>query len=663
MNLAHPHFAEPGWLWLAVLGPVLLVALHRYSAVARRRQLSRVALAPRLAKLTRSHSPARRSLKQVLLLLSVALLGAALARPQWGEQETQHQWLGDDVVFVLDCSHSMLATDVLPDRLQRARHALLDFVRRHGTGRVGLVAFAGAAFLQCPLTHDYDAFEEALANLDQRTIPVGGTDLGRALREAFHGMGKTTSRKLVVLVTDGEDLEKGGVKEAKALAENGLTVYAIGVGTTAGSELRVTMANGQTDFIRDGNAQVVRSRLDEATLTQIAKTTGGEYFPLGRLGEGLEEVRRALETTNALGLSHAPVQGIERFYVPIALALILLVVESLIGTRRVKSAPKHTLPGVQTGPAIAATIGIMICVTAAGETNKPTNATPLAPAPVAPVSARGFYNAGTRQLAAGKLTEAEVMLQGALNRQDERIRTLALYNLGHVRFTIGAEQLQKAAPAGAARVRGEQANLAGVEAIQSAEAALKANDVQQMVATYLRGRGVCKELRAAYDAVYQALQVHRMTLEKWQRALGDFRSAAELNPADTNALHNAQAVEGALAVLVDSAQKTQLMALKCAGSCSRLGDVLSQLKGRIPKDKMPPVAGDGDEEDDLGEPMLEELIGKKEHGKRQGRELDVTLSPEEADNLLDSFQLGGNRRLPMGQSEPGQPKDRKRRDW
>src|ERR1044071_932128 len=130
------------------------------------------------------------------------------------------------------------------------------------------------------------------------------------------------------------------------------------------------------------------------------------------------------------------------------------------------------------------------------------------------------------------------------------------------------------------------ASASGAEAIQSAEAALAGNDVQQMVAAYQRGKGARKELRAAYDAVYRALEAHRGTLEKWRRALGDFRSAAELNPSDTNAIHNAELVERSIAKLIDSVREQQKIGLKCAGNCSQLGDLLSQLKGKIPKDQM-----------------------------------------------------------------------------
>lgn len=671
MNLANPHFEEPLWLWLAVLGPVLLAALYRYAGRARRRQLAQVASPHFITELTRSHSPARRNVKQFLLLVSVAMFGLALARPQWGELESRGRWIGEDVVFVLDCSRSMLATDVAPNRLERSKFAILDFVRRHGTGRVGVVAFAGAAFLQCPLTFDYDAFEEALRDLDERTIPIGGSDIGRGLQEAYHAMEKKSSRKRIVLITDGEDLEKSGVKEAEALAKEGVTVYTIGVGTAAGGELRTMTPTGQFDFVRDAQGQVVRSRLDEETLTAIAQATGGNYHPLGRLGEGLAKVREVIETTDASGLARTRAQGVERFHVPLTIALICLVIESLIGTRRGKTTMNSMKRTTSvTSAAMAVALGMTALSAAAVGTN-PTNAPSVVAPP--PVTARGFYNAGTQKVAAEKLAEAETLFQSAVAKQDEQVRPLALYNLGHVRFELGREELKKAPPAKPTRDRGERATVAGAEAIQTAEAALAGNNVQQMVAAYMRGKGVRKEMRAAYDAVRRALELHGKTLEKWRRSLGDFRGTAELNPADTNALHNAQIVERAIAELVDSVRQSQMVALQCSGSCSKLGDLLSQLKGKIPADQMPPGAkGDGDpDEDGEGEPQLEELAGMKEGESKDGREMEQSLSPDEAGNLLDGFKLGGNRRLPMGQgdrgrevgTEQGKPKDRKLRDW
>ena len=295
MTFAHPHFAEPRWLWLAVLGPLTLFALQRYSAWRRRRQLAHLAAPQFLDDLTRSHSPFRRAIKNAFLILAVAGIGLALARPQWGEREEAGRLLGEDVIFILDCSRSMLATDVSPNRLQRAKFAVMDFVQRRGRGRVGLVAFAGQAFLQCPLTLDYGAFEDTLNMINDKTIPVPGTDIGRALDEGFHAMEKSDKQKILVLLTDGEDLEKGGVRQAETLAKQGVVVFTIGVGTPAGSEIHFVSEQGVSELVHDRNGQTVLSRLDESTLSAIARATGGTYHPLGPLGEGLAKVRLAIE--------------------------------------------------------------------------------------------------------------------------------------------------------------------------------------------------------------------------------------------------------------------------------------------------------------------------------------------------------------------------------
>jgi Ca-activated chloride channel family protein len=198
------------------------------------------------------------------------------------------------------------------------------------------VAFAGQAFLQCPLTFDYGAFQDSLRDIDTRTIPLPGTDVGRALDEGFRALDKNERQKLLVLLTDGEDLEKGGVRTAEELAKNGVIVFTLGIGTPAGSEIQILTEQGKPELVRDSKGEVVRSRLDESTLKAIAQATHGAYYPLGSIGEGLAKVRLDVESlgTQSGSGTAARKMGVDRFHLPVAIALALLVIESLVGTRR-----------------------------------------------------------------------------------------------------------------------------------------------------------------------------------------------------------------------------------------------------------------------------------------------------------------------------------------
>jgi len=335
MDIAYPHFAEPQWFWLAILAPLGAALLQRYAARARRVDVSRLVAEALLAGALESHSPARRAFKNTLIVLAFFGIGVALARPQWGRQVQTERILGQDVLFLIDCSRSMQAADVQPNRLARAKLAVLDFVQRYGRGRVGLVAFAGQAFLQCPLTGDYEAFGDSLMALDDRTIPVPGTDLGRALDEGRLALERNQRRKLMVLVSDGEDLEQNGINTAKLLAKEGVVLFTIGVGTARGTPIFLDNNPAAAQFMRDKSGQMVQSRLDEATLKSIARITGGTYQPLGPLGEGLSRLRQLLnDNSHPPGVSTAQQYGIDRFYFPLAAVILLVVGESLIGTRR-----------------------------------------------------------------------------------------------------------------------------------------------------------------------------------------------------------------------------------------------------------------------------------------------------------------------------------------
>jgi Ca-activated chloride channel family protein len=677
MNFTHPHFEEPHWLWLALFAPVLLVLLQRYAAKARRRQLARVASTHFLTELTASHSPVRRIVKNILLVVAVAAIGVALARPQWGEVETKTNWSGEDVVFAIDCSQSMSATDVLPSRLERAKYAVRDFVRRQSRGRVGLIAFAGSAFLQCPLTFDHEAFEDALQALDTRTIAVAGTDLGRALREADKAAAKASRRKVVVLLTDGEDLEKGGVKTAESLATNGIVVFTVGVGTALGGEIVIMNAAGQPELLRDAKGELVRSRLDEETLQAIARATGGEFFPMGRVGEGLARVGRSLiERESSLRATQTRSLGVDRFHLPIAIAIVLLLGESLLGTRRrgaASAAMSDARRATQIGrrgsgvPAAATTMLLMLMfavLDADAATNETTNAVAPVLASRPPDTARGLYNAGTQRFAEKKLSEAESLLRSALAKQDARVQPAATYNLGHVRFAQGAEELKKSPGSKPTAARSHEVAQRGAQVARDIQEALAGGDTEKMVAAYRAGRGVRKEARALADQFKRAMELYMATLLKWQRSLGDFRSAAELNPADTNATYNAEIVERHIAKLIDSIREMQQAMMPMMGGKTSLGDLMQQLKGKIPAEKMPPGAPGDDDDEDI---TLEGLRGFQEGPGKEGREMEMPLSPDEAGDLLEGLRLGGERRLPMGRGEDGEQegpqKEKKRKPW
>jgi hypothetical protein len=286
----------------------------------------------------------------------------------------------------------------------------------------------------------------------------------------------------------------------------------------------------------------------------------------------------------------------------------------------------------------------------------------ISAAPAATASSREFYNAGTKMLAATNFAEAERFFQAALAAQDERMQPAALYNLGHARFDAGVELLKKGPDAQKVAAQGNAALAAGEQAIRQSEAALVDKTVEKMVAAYRAGRGARHDLREAEKAVQTAMEIYGKTLQKWQRAADDFKGAAELNPADTNAAHNAEIVERGIARLVDSVLKMQAMMGAMGQQRQDLGKLLTKLKGQIPAPDAPPgPAGDEDEDDEGVKP--DSLAGQKEHASHEGEQMQAPLSPDQAAQILDGVSLDGSRRLPMGDKEGAPPKDKTGRNW
>ena len=284
------QFAHPIWLIAGVAACTVLGWGFYHFQKRSQAALHRFAAGHLLGKLTESVSPGRRMAKRVLLLIAVASIFAALARPHVGFQWKEVKRKGIDILMAVDTSKSMLANDVKPNRLERSKLGILDFVSKLEGDRVGLIPFAGTAFLMCPLTLDYDAFRQSLNVLDTQIIPQGGTDIASAIHEAEAAFSNDANHKILVLVTDGEDLEGEALNAATEAAKKGMTIYTVGVGTPAGELIPLKKRGEGALFVKDAKGQVVKSRLDEKMLQKIAQTTGGQYEPLGRQAEGLTAI-------------------------------------------------------------------------------------------------------------------------------------------------------------------------------------------------------------------------------------------------------------------------------------------------------------------------------------------------------------------------------------
>jgi Ca-activated chloride channel family protein len=326
---------EPLFLWLLLLLP-LAGGFFVWSLRRRRAALERFAEARLLPSLVPDLDERRRHWRAAALLGALAAAILALGGPQWGFHWEEVRRQGVDIVVALDTSRSMLAQDVRPDRLSRAKLAIEDLVKQLRGDRVGLVAFAGSAFVQCPLTLDYQAFAESLRAVHVGIIPKGGTALAEAIDvslDAFEA--RRSKHEALILITDGEDHEGKVEEAAKRAAERGIRIYTVGIGTPDG-ELIPAATDGQPGFLKDRQGNVVKSRLDDATLKQIAVTTGGAYVHAAGPNLGLDQVYAEhiakMETRRLQSTMQRRFE--ERFQWPLLLALALLAIEPLIGVRR-----------------------------------------------------------------------------------------------------------------------------------------------------------------------------------------------------------------------------------------------------------------------------------------------------------------------------------------
>lgn len=333
---------HPEYLW-TLAGVPLVLALFLWAAWRRREALRRFGEAPLVARLAGAVSPRRRWWKAAVLVLSVLLLAVALAGPRFGTRLREVKREGIDLVIALDVSNSMMAEDVAPNRLQRAKNEIKKVLDGLRGDRVGLVIFAGDAFIQCPLTTDYGALRLFLDVAEPSLMPTQGTDFGAALRVALQAFkapqegetGGTTGTKALLIVSDGEN-HAPGLNEvlAQARREN-VVIFTAGVGETAGAPVPVIREGQRMGFKRDGEGQIIQSRLEEDALRSLA--SDGAYFRIARTSSSLPQLSSALDRLQKAEFAREEFEAYEeRFQWPLALALLLLVAERFLSERRRK---------------------------------------------------------------------------------------------------------------------------------------------------------------------------------------------------------------------------------------------------------------------------------------------------------------------------------------
>jgi tetratricopeptide (TPR) repeat protein len=335
-SVAMLRFAHPDCLWALALLPMLALVFLMLNA--RRKKDLATFVAPTLWRtLVPEMSGGKRLVKQALHLLALGFLVLAAANPQVGTRLEEVQRRGIDIIVTLDVSLSMKAEDIRPNRLAKAKRDVSQLLRKLRGDRVGLVVFAGEAYVQFPLTADYSAADLFINAVDVDAVPTPGTAIGKAIELALRSFrDDVPTQKAIIVVSDGEDTE-GDVNSAVEKAnKHGVRIYSIGMGTPDGGPIPIVNAAGvRTDYKRDRAGSIVLTRLDETTLQQIALATKGAYRRATSGGNEIDEVFDELDRLEKAELGSMQVAGYEdRFQYPLAVALLLLLVEMMISERR-----------------------------------------------------------------------------------------------------------------------------------------------------------------------------------------------------------------------------------------------------------------------------------------------------------------------------------------
>jgi len=330
------RFGQPYFVFFIFIA-IGLTLFYAWAFKMRKKAWDKFAQKGLLHELLAQVNPARQRLKAILLILGLLSCLFSLMRPQWGFKWQEIKRKGVDIIIALDTSKSMLANDIKPSRLERAKLAIGDFTQNLKGDRIGLIAFAGSAFLECPLTIDYGGFLLSLENIDVNTIPRGGTSISSAIKEAVRSYpGGEGKYKVLIIITDGEDHQGDPLGLAEEAKKAGIIICCIGIGTKEGELIFVEQEDGSKEFLKDNQGNAVKSSLNEEILKKIALATGGTYIRSTNTDFGLDllykEKLSKMEKHEFEGKMNKLYD--ERFQIPLAFGLFLILLETVMSDRK-----------------------------------------------------------------------------------------------------------------------------------------------------------------------------------------------------------------------------------------------------------------------------------------------------------------------------------------
>jgi Ca-activated chloride channel homolog len=328
------RFANPEFLYLLLLLPVMIM-IFIISSIRRRNAIRRIGDQNLVSGLLPEYSEARPVIKFILISLVVSLSVIVLARPQFGSKIEDVKKQGVEVIIALDVSNSMLAEDIQPNRLTRAKQAISRLVDNLDNDKIGLIVFAGDAYTQIPVTTDYVSAKMFLSSINPQMVPKQGTAIGAAISLAMKSFSPGENKsKAMIIITDGENHEDDPVAAAEEAAKAGIIIHTIGIGSEQGVPVPL-ITGGHKDFLKDVDGNTVITKLDEDILKKIALSTNGNYVRANNSNIGLDEIFSEIRKMKKQELeSTIYTEYNDQFQIFAAIALFMLIIEFIIMDRK-----------------------------------------------------------------------------------------------------------------------------------------------------------------------------------------------------------------------------------------------------------------------------------------------------------------------------------------